>query len=274
MEKFRQHWAEVDGVARRHGLRAMFDADPEGYDRTRPVCPVELFDDLAALADLRPGSRVVEIGCGTGQATLPLAGRGFQIVGIELGERLAALAGRKLAAFPNVEIVTSSFEGWEASGAPFDAVIAVHAFHWIDPELRYAKPAKLLCERGALALVTSSYVHPEDADPFWNEVQEDYDAVCPGNNDRPPRPEEVGDLRDEIEASAYFRNVAVRRYLWTTNFSADDYLRLLSTSSWHNALDGDARRELFARIRRRLAARPRRALTATLLSTLNVARRR
>jgi hypothetical protein len=41
----------------------------------------------------------VEIGPGTGQATLPLAERGFEIVGVELGERLTAFAREKLSAF-------------------------------------------------------------------------------------------------------------------------------------------------------------------------------
>ncbi len=61
--------------ADRHRLRMTFDDSPEQYDRTRPVCPSRLFDDLVSLAGLRPGARLADIGCGTGQATLPLAER-------------------------------------------------------------------------------------------------------------------------------------------------------------------------------------------------------
>ena len=60
---------------RRRGLRAGFDRAAEDYQRTRPVCPPELFDDLIELAGLRAGDRIVEIGCCTGQATVPLAER-------------------------------------------------------------------------------------------------------------------------------------------------------------------------------------------------------
>jgi ubiquinone/menaquinone biosynthesis C-methylase UbiE len=56
-------------------LRASFDDVAERYDRARPGYPAELFDDLAALTGLRAGDRVLEIGPGTGQATLPLARR-------------------------------------------------------------------------------------------------------------------------------------------------------------------------------------------------------
>jgi 16S rRNA A1518/A1519 N6-dimethyltransferase RsmA/KsgA/DIM1 with predicted DNA glycosylase/AP lyase activity len=48
--------------------------------------------DLVRLAGLGPGDRVIEIGCGTGQATVPLAERGLTITAVELGAELAAVA--------------------------------------------------------------------------------------------------------------------------------------------------------------------------------------
>ena len=57
----------------------MFEQVPELYDRARPVYPPDVFDDVVTLAGLGEGARVLEIGCGTGQATLPLAERGFEV---------------------------------------------------------------------------------------------------------------------------------------------------------------------------------------------------
>jgi SAM-dependent methyltransferase len=62
-----------DPASERHALQAGFDADAGVYQRTRPVCPARMFDDL-----------VVEIGCGTGQATVPLAERGLAGRGVAL----------------------------------------------------------------------------------------------------------------------------------------------------------------------------------------------
>ena len=73
-----------------------------------------MFDDLVTLAGLEPGSRVLEIGCGTGQATRPLAGRGFEITAVELGAQMADVARRNLARFPKVKVVTASFEDWDS----------------------------------------------------------------------------------------------------------------------------------------------------------------
>ncbi|MGH2459497.1 MAG: class I SAM-dependent methyltransferase, partial [Chloroflexota bacterium] len=181
-------------------MRATFDEAPELYDRLRPVCPARLFDDLIDLARFPKGARLVEIGSGTGQATLPLAELGFGIVAIELGERLAALARKKLGRFPEVEIVNTSFEAWDPHGRRFDGVVVFHAFHWIDPELRFAKSAQLLRDDGALAVVTSSYVLTDNADPCWRDLQEDYAALGPRiDQAAPPHPDTVGDLGAEIE---------------------------------------------------------------------------
>src|SRR4029453_12207386 len=117
-------WTPPWETRAREGCRAGFDDDADAYDRTRPVAPSEVFDELVALAGLAPGSSVVEIGPGTGQATRPLAERGLRIVALELGPRLADRARRNLAPFPAVEVVTTSFEAWDPAAARFDAVVA------------------------------------------------------------------------------------------------------------------------------------------------------
>jgi SAM-dependent methyltransferase len=92
-------YSPVPDEGSRRGLRGGFDADAEAYDRTRPVCPDVLFDDLVRLARLGRGDRVVEIGCGTGQATVPLASRGLAVTAVELGAALADLARHRVAGF-------------------------------------------------------------------------------------------------------------------------------------------------------------------------------
>lgn len=179
----------ADGELRRV-LRAGFNQAAEDYQRTRPVCPSQLFDDLIQLAGLKAGDRVTEIGCGTGQATVPLAERGLVVTAVELGPGLAAIARHRLTGFPAAEVVTCSFEDWQPRDATFDAVVAVNSLHWVDPQLRYSKPYGLLRSGGAMAVAGCQWAQPADAGRFWTDVQADYRAV-EFVGGPPPPPEQV-----------------------------------------------------------------------------------
>jgi SAM-dependent methyltransferase len=273
------------------GLRTTFQQAPELYDRARPAYPPQVVDDLLALARLTAPARLLEIGCGTGQATLPLAERGHAVTCIELGEQLAAVARRKLAGFPRVEVIAADFETWqpEPGGASFDAVVAFAAFHWLAPDRRYEKAADLLRAGGALAFVSTAHVLPPDGDPYFAEVEADYETVVPADSTweaggfyappwRLPDPDALADHSDEVvtgelRASGRFRDVQTRRYLWDTTYTADDYVALLDTYSHHRAFADDVRARLYERIRKRIEARPGRTVRQTTLALLYVAER-
>jgi SAM-dependent methyltransferase len=258
---------------RRHALRAGFDSAAEDYQRTRPVCPPELFDDLIDRARLRLGDRVIEIGCGTGQATVPLAQRGLAVTAVELGPELAAIARRRLTAFPSTQVVTCSFEDWQPDGPPADAVTAVNCLHWIDPRLRYSKPYELLRPGGALAVAGCLWARPADAEPFWADVQEDYRATG-FEGSPPPPPEQIGLQHFPPEAASFFEETASLRYPFQLRYSADDYLDNLATQSGTQALGEAKAAEFLARVRRRLELHGWPQLTATFVGYLIVGRRR
>ncbi|MFD2079148.1 Methyltransferase domain-containing protein [Actinopolymorpha cephalotaxi] len=264
----------MDDDPRRHVLHAGFDRSAQDYERTRPVCPPRLFDDLVDVAGLVPGDRVVEIGCGTGQATVPLAERGLAVTAVELGSDLAAFARTRLAGFPATDVVTSSFEDWQPPSAapPVDAVVAVNSLHWVDPQLRYAKPHQLLRPGGCMAVAGCVRVQAADADAFWTQVQEDYRAVG-YEGDPPPAPERVSPRHLPAEARTLFEEVASRRYPFEVRYAASDYLANLATQSGTHAL-GEARSaEFLAGIERRLDSLGRPVLTVGFVALLTVARR-
>jgi len=241
----------------REMLRQTFDQDAELYDRARPGYPEQLFDDVWQLADLGPGATVLEIGCGTGQATLPIARRGCAVVCVELGPHLAAVTRRKLAAFPRVEVVNATFETWGPPPVTFDAVFAASSWHWLDPDVRYAKAAALLKPGGALAIVTDARADGERADPFFAQVRACYrwmqDAAGAGS---PSSPRSALDRRAEIERTGLFTRVETRRYTWTTDYTADEYVDLLNTHSRYRAMEPPRRAAFYAEVRRLIDAQP------------------
>ncbi|HEY3462483.1 MAG TPA: class I SAM-dependent methyltransferase [Gaiellaceae bacterium] len=253
----------------RKRLRETFGTVAELYDRARPTYPAVVFEDLAELAGLEPGSRVLEIGPGTGKATAALARRGYDVTGIELSAELAEVARRNV---PEAKIVVAEFEDWEPERRDFDAICAFAAFHWIAPELRYTKPARLLRPGGTLAVVHGSHVLPAGGDRFFAEVQEDYDAVVPHPDNRAPGPPEevAGEWGDELRASGAFDRVEERRHLQPLTYSADEYVAVLGTFSDNVALPAEQREELFRRIHARIEARPGGTVTKHYLLVLTV----
>jgi SAM-dependent methyltransferase len=125
----------------RQRLRLIFNQDAELYDRARPGYPSESLAELARLVPLE-GCRVLEIGCGTGQVTLPLAQRGCAITALDIGANLAALAREKLAPYAAARVIVGAFEDWRLPDQPFDLVASATAFHWIDPAIRVEKAAQ------------------------------------------------------------------------------------------------------------------------------------
>jgi SAM-dependent methyltransferase len=149
-------WRSADAA------RERFSAQAEAYDRLRPRYPEGLFDRLMDRAGLAPGAAVVEVGAGTGIATVPLAGRGLHVTAVEPAPELVAVARAKLG--DRVEWVESRFEECTTLG-PVALVAAFNAWHWVEPGRGMERAAQLLAPGGTLALVRTE-VHQWGEDPF------------------------------------------------------------------------------------------------------------
>jgi len=264
----------VSADRERERLAATFDRAAELYQRARPEYPDELYDRLVGVTGLAAGARVLEVGCATGKATRPLAQRGFRITCLEPGRALAEAARANLAGF-DVEVVEARFEDWTPPGEPFALVFAATAWHWVDPAVRCRRAADALEPGGYLALWGAGHVIPYDGDPFFEELQEVYDEI---DESLPPgaplpRPQELDDDREEIEASGRFEVIDITQYDWETVYDADGYIDLLNTFSGHIAMEEWQRDRLCGEIRRRLARRPDGLLRRHWGGVLQIARR-
>ena len=61
---------------------------------------------------MAPYGRILEIGCGTGLARLPLARRGYAVLCLEPRPRLASMARGNLAEFSGINVACEIFEAW------------------------------------------------------------------------------------------------------------------------------------------------------------------
>ena len=227
--------------------RRSFDQMVELYARARGAPAPELLDALAAYVPAPADA--LEIGCGPGNASLPLLERGFRIHAVELGENLAALARERLAAFPfTVEVGT--FEDASLQPASVDLVVCSSAFHWLDRERALRQVVKVLRPGGALALIWGSARRTAEDNRVDEALKAAYHAHAPeisretvDRNDG--KIDEIGRaVRDTPELCDFEERIFPQVHL----FDRQRYVETLATFSDHATLPAERRARLFEAI--------------------------
>jgi SAM-dependent methyltransferase len=222
--------------------RLVFGEVAETYDRARPGYPSRLVDDVISFARLRDGERVLEVGCGTGKATVQFAARGLEMLCLEPSESMAAVARRNCEHFPHVSIKTASFEGWQLEPGGFRLLISAQAWHWVSPDVRLPKAHDALAPGATLAVFWNTIDWRDQA--MREAIDDLYQRLAPDLIGRRPGLPGTRSSRnisvEELDHSPLFESIPAREYLWAHTYTTDSYLELLSTHSDHRMLSADA----------------------------------
>jgi len=220
------------------------------YDRIRPKYPLEVFQDIIEYSNIKMDDSILEIGCGTGQATTGFVDLGYtNITGIELGEELAQIASQKFMKYKTINIVNSSFEEWVDHGKKFNLAISATAFHWVQQDIGYRKVAKMLSDNGSIGFFWTHHV-PGNGDIF-GEISECYQRYAPHlDYINSNSVEEIICERTKITKDiGLFKDLIIKRYEWTDKYTSDDYIALFNTNSAHQVLEQSIKDKLFNGIR-------------------------
>ena len=257
--------------------KTVFDGVAELYDEARPSYPEDLVADALAYADLPADGRILEIGCGPGKATVRFAKYGYQMLCVEPGPNLVAIAREKCKGYP-VEFMVCSFEDCPLPENEFGLAFAASAFHWLEPSIAFLKIAQALKANGVLAILQNrqcglgSGVCREMNELAYHvhapEMERDYSGDEQARLDARNKI-----LTDEIEGSGFFGEVTVKTYPFTKEYTTGQYLRLLETYSNHRVLPEDQKRALYQAIGE-IIDRHGGRLTRQYVSTLFLARRK
>jgi SAM-dependent methyltransferase len=217
--------------------RFVFDEVAELYARARPSYPLELIEDIVRESALTPGARILELGSGPGNASVQFSGRGYRLLCLEPGQRLAEVARRRLAADRDAQVDVTTFEDWTVEPGAFDLVFAAQSFHWLDPAVRFPKASLALKSGGTLAVFANQLLPGTTS--VDTGIQQAYAEHAPeihsrwlGRNAR--------DLFLELFAAATdFGTAHSRDYAWRADYATAEYLDLLRTHSDHRLLDAD-----------------------------------
>lgn len=221
-------------------LRLKFNEDVTNYDKMRPTYVSDLYDDVISFAELSENKKALEIGIGTGQATLPFLKTGCTLTAIELGENMASFVNEKFAKHPNFNAINSAFESAILSNNTYDLIYSATAFHWIPKDIGYTKVFNLLKSGGTIALFWNHPARKEGE--FEAAIQNIYSKYRNPSKSPAHRFSENKCLEIVDTIKKYdFVDVEYKLYRNTRSFNASQYMDLLNTYSDHRAMGEEAR---------------------------------
>ncbi len=139
---------------RRHPIHEQasigFQRAADVYERGRPEYPSAAVEHLIKTLDIARGTRIVELGAGTGKFTRTLVPTAAEILAVEPVDAMR----RKLSELlPGVKVVDGTAEAIPLSDASADAVVVAQAFHWFDGEKALAEIHRVLKPGTGLGLI-------------------------------------------------------------------------------------------------------------------------
>jgi SAM-dependent methyltransferase len=211
------------------------------YDAARPSYPDELFDAIFAFGELSAGDDALEIGAGTGKATVSMLARGVRVECIEPDAEMAAVLRTK-----GVNAHATTFEAWPLREDAFRLLYAAQAWHWVESADRYDKAAAALAPGGTIAL-------------FWNKPREldvalgahidaIYERIAPETQDGKPSNWGLDATLDQLAAAPAFGDPVKQTFAWAQEYSRDEFIDLQRTTSVHTTLDEPRREQILREV--------------------------
>ena len=232
------------------GKEWTFNTVADLYEKIRPGYPDELYRTLFAYAPLYDSGSAVEVGIGTGQATLPVLKTGCALTAVERGDRLGQLCRKKFIDYPRFSVITGKFEDADLPDDAFDLVYSASAFHWVPEETGYAKAFRLLKSGGAFARFANHPYQAKDNPVLFEDIQNAYAEYY-----YPYYKKQPGKLSEYTEEQAAARAAIADKYGFTDTqyllfhrvrtLSALEYRMLIGTYSDHIAIEESIRERLF-----------------------------
>ena len=235
------------------GLEWTFDTVADKYAKMRPGYPAELYQKIFDYCPVDETSKLMEIGIGGGQATLPFLQKNCSVTAVEYGEDLSELCRKKFKSFPGFKVITSRFEDVSLEDGAYDLVYSASAFHWIPEKIGYNKVYKTLKQGGVFARFANHPYPCKDEPELHMEIEAAYEKYYDTYYDRKSKKPAVYTEEDARErayiAEKYgFTEITYAVFSRIREFTASEYIELLGTYSDHIAIEEPIRSAFFKEI--------------------------
>jgi ubiquinone/menaquinone biosynthesis C-methylase UbiE len=145
------------------------------YQRYRPGYPDEVFSLLRHKFGLNEDSKVLDLGCGTGQVALKLAPYVSEIIALDPQEEMLK-EGKSVAASRGISNITwikgesSKLSGMTKQIRKVNLTVIARAFHWMDKEQTLKDLFRITAPGGGVAVITDSELIEDETMLPWKET--------------------------------------------------------------------------------------------------------
>jgi ubiquinone/menaquinone biosynthesis C-methylase UbiE len=214
-----------------------FSRSAEAYDRARPDYPAAAINRFGEALSLVQGSRVIDVGAGTGKLTAPHSERGAEVLAVE---PVAEMRARIAARAPGAAMAEGTAERLPIGDAWADAVVAGQAFHWFATDAALAEFARCLRPEGRLGLIWNRRAGD---DPLQARITQ---LLEPLRGDAPRHA--AGAWREVFERPGPFRERDAFELDFVQELDREGLVDRVGSISFVAALDHRRRGELLAEV--------------------------
>ncbi|WP_067814002.1 class I SAM-dependent methyltransferase [Nocardia inohanensis] len=203
------------------------------YARYRPGYPQAFLDDLIHHLHLTGPSRLLDLGCGTGQLTLPLAPHVTEAVGMDPEPEMLSEAARQAnnLGLTNVVWVKGNSADLPADPAHFTHVTMGRSFHWMHRDQVLTALDEMVDPAGTLIIANDScLVCPST--PWQQAIEDIQRRFLPPDHQHGPAPTATPDrTHEQVLADSPFPRVNRRLYEFQRPWTLEQALGYLYSTS-------------------------------------------
>jgi SAM-dependent methyltransferase len=210
---------------------SIFGSVADLYDAARPGYPTRLFDALGPLE----GRTVMDVGAGTGIASVELLARGAKVVAVDVSPEMLARAKARSGGL--IRVVADGARQ-PVRGASTDCACFAQSWHWMEEGRRVQEVARILRPGGLWAAWWSQPRADGQRwfEQFWSIIESSCEGINRGQRD--------ANWGQELMESGLFDLRPVAAEPWTRHIDVKAWLMDLRTHSFIAVLDEERRAAL------------------------------
>ncbi len=221
-------------------LKETFRTIPQHYDRSRIGYPLAVFSDVISYAWLQKTDPILEVGAGTGIATVPFARTGNPLIVNDLSRSLLSVAKKKLKHYHNVQYAVGQYEDARLPKNYFALITSAQAFHWIKPSIRFTRTLQLLKKGGVVALFWNFSYYNKGVGRMAMRLHKKYARSQDGK---------ANIIIDQLKRNRHFTGAVLKIYRRNLHMTKQEYINMQTSFSWYLALSETRKRQALAELK-------------------------